>query len=77
MLESEKIYTVSQLAQHNAGVTFITESFVAYMNQNLTYNLYPVNVELIPVDFFIAYQRNRQLSEFDETFIRCFQNCFE
>lgn len=76
LLESENIYTVSQLAQHNAGVTFIPLSIVAYMDQQLPFNLYPISKDLISVDFFIAYQNNRHLSELDEAFIAHFNTLF-
>ena len=74
ILESENIYTVSQLSQHNAGVTFIPESIIGYTDQHLSFNLYPINADLISVDFFIAYQSNRQLSQFDQAFIGTFRD---
>lgn len=32
VLESENKYTVSQLVQHNTGVTFVPSSIIAYMD---------------------------------------------
>lgn len=47
---------------------------MGYTDQHLSFNLYPINADLISVDFFIAYQSNRQLSQFDQAFIGTFRD---
>lgn len=71
VLESTEIYTIRKLAMNNLGVTFIPESLRVDSNPS-QYNIYPLPVEELSLDFFIAYHSDRILSELDLIFINSF-----
>ncbi len=71
ILESTEIYTIQRLAMNNIGLTFIPES-ISVPPCPQKYNLYPLPVEELNLDFFIAYHSDRLLSETDLALIDAF-----
>jgi len=71
MLESTEIHTIRKLAMNNLGLTFVPESIsVAPCPEK--YNIYPLPVDELSLDFFIAYHSDRPLSEIDLALINAF-----
>lgn len=71
ILESNEIHTILRLAMNDIGLTFIPESMSVgpYPEK---YNLYPLPVDELSLDFFIAYHSDRPLSETDLALINAF-----
>ena len=72
VLESTNIYTVSKFAEHGTGVAFIPESAVPTLQEDLEYNLYPISLDLMSVDFFIAYFSQFYLTDLHHDFLNRF-----
>ncbi len=71
MLESTEIYTVRKLAMNNLGITFVPESLSVDPCPS-RYNIYPLPMDELCLDFFIAYHSDRKLSEMDSALIDSF-----
>lgn len=71
VLESTEIYTIRKLAMNNLGVTFIPESLRVEPSPS-QYNIYPLPVDELSLDFFIAHHSDRILSDIDKVFINSF-----
>ncbi len=71
VVESTEIYTVRKLAMHNVGVTFIPESLHVDACPS-KYNIYPLPMDELSLDFFIAHHSDRRLSEMDKALIASF-----
>lgn len=71
VIESSEIATVKRLAMLNTGVTFIPES-LALPPCPEQYNIYPLPMELIHLDYFIAHHASRQLTNIDEDLLDTF-----
>ena len=71
ILESTEIHTIRKLAMNSVGLTFIPESIsVAPCPEK--YNIYPLPVDELSLDFFIAYHSDRILSDIDMSLINAF-----
>jgi DNA-binding transcriptional LysR family regulator len=74
ILESSEIATVKHLAMAGVGLTFIPESLSIAPCSSL-FNIYELPIEQLNLDYFIAYNSNRDLSAIDvellDVFVRC------
>lgn len=73
LLESNDIYTVLKLAKRNLGLTIIPESIHIKACPS-EYNIYPIPIEMMSLDYFIAYQSDRTLTSVDHDLINAFLN---
>lgn len=71
ILESSEIATVKRLAMADAGVTFVPESLVVEPCP-AKYNIYPLPIDLVNLDYFIAHHSNRELSAMDQVLLESF-----
>lgn len=71
IIESTEIFTIQRLAINDIGVTFIPESIIVTPCPE-KYNLYPLPIEELSLDFFIAHHSDRTLSELDTALIDAF-----
>ncbi|WP_019913533.1 LysR family transcriptional regulator [Paenibacillus sp. HW567] len=71
IMESNDIYTVLKLAQHNLGLTFVPES-INIEECPSEYNLYQIPVDKMSLDYFIAYHAERTLTNVDHDLINTF-----
>jgi len=72
LLESSDIRTARQLSMSNLGVTFVPESLKIEVCPS-QYNIYPLSKNELSLDFFIAYHKDRVLSELDQKLISSFK----
>ncbi len=71
IMESTEINTIRKLATGNLGITFIPES--VYVKESPSeYNLYPIPIDELSLDYFIAYHNERKLSNIDHDLINTF-----
>lgn len=73
IMESNEIYTVLQLAKHNLGLTFVPES-IHIKECPSEYNIYPIPVEKMSLDYFIAHHEAKKLNSVDHDLIHTFLN---
>lgn len=73
LLESNDIYTVLKLAKRNLGLTIIPES-IHIKECPPEYNIYPIPMDKMSLDYFIAYQSERTLTSVDQDLINAFLN---
>lgn len=73
LLESNDIYTVLKLAKRNLGLTIIPESIHIKACPS-EYNIYPIPIETMSLDYFIAYHSERKLNSVDHDLINAFLN---
>ncbi|MBP1907555.1 DNA-binding transcriptional LysR family regulator [Paenibacillus turicensis] len=73
LLESNDIYTVLKLAKRNLGLTIIPES-IHIKECPPEYNIYPIPMDKMSLDYFIAYQSERTLTSVDHDLINAFLN---
>ena len=59
------------MAINNAGITLIPES-IKVNPQPDKFNLYPIPLKLLSLDYFIAYQATRTLIAEENAFIQLF-----
>lgn len=71
IMESNDIYTVAKLAKHNMGLTFVPES-IPIDECPAEYNLYPIPMDKMSLDYFIAYHGEKKLTGVDEDLIKTF-----
>lgn len=71
ILESSEIATVKNLAMADAGLTFVPES-LALAPCPAKYNLYELPIDQLNLDYFIAHNRNRELSTIDKGLLDAF-----
>lgn len=71
VLESAEIGTVKHLAMADVGLTFIPQS-LAIEPCSSRYNLYPLPIDQLNLDYFIAYHGNRELSALDKGLLDAF-----
>jgi DNA-binding transcriptional LysR family regulator len=71
VLESNNIFTVLELAKKNLGVTFIPES-VYVSKSDGDYNVYPMPLELLSLDYFIAHSAEKKLVVEEKELVDCF-----
>ncbi|MCX8656060.1 LysR family transcriptional regulator [Gilliamella sp. B2894] len=63
ILESSNIFTLVELAKKGIGITFIPESVnICNKKNDQAYNLLPLPLDLISLNYFIAYSANRALN---------------
>ena len=71
ILESSEINTALKLATNNLGLTIIPES--VYVKECPSdYNIYPIPIDELSLDYFIAYQSERTLTSIDNDLISAF-----
>lgn len=71
IIESTEIYTALNLATNNLGLTIIPESI--YVKECPSdYNIYPIPIDELSLDYFIAYPSERILSDIDNDLIHTF-----
>ncbi len=71
ILESTEINTALKLATSNLGLTIIPES--VYVKECPSdYNIYPIPIDELSLDYFIAYQSERTLTNIDNDLISAF-----
>lgn len=80
IMESTEINTVLKLATCNLGLTIIPES--VYVKECPSdYNIYPIPIDELSLDYFIAYHNERTLTSIDHDLINAFlthgQNQFD
>lgn len=73
IMESNEIYTVLKLAKHNVGLTFVPES-IRIDECPSEYNIYPIPIEKLSLDYFIAHHGERRLTTVDQDLIKTFLN---
>ncbi|PQP82368.1 LysR family transcriptional regulator [Paenibacillus sp. PCH8] len=73
IMESNEIYTVLKLAKHNLGLTIVPESICIEACAS-EYNIYPIPVDKMSLDYFIAYHGERTLTSVDHDLIHTFLN---
>ncbi|MDM3354957.1 LysR family transcriptional regulator [Citrobacter sp. Cb004] len=71
IVESSEIATVKNLAMAGMGLTFVPES-VAIEPSPSQYNIYELPVDQLNIDYFIAHNRNRELSAIDTDLLDSF-----
>lgn len=71
ILESREIATVRHLAMADVGVTFVPES-LAVEPCAAKYNIYPLPIEQLSLDYFIAHHSRRELSAMEQGLIDSF-----
>ena len=72
-MESNEIYTVLKLAKHNLGLTFVPES-IHIKECPSEYNIYPIPLEKMSLDYFIAHHGAKKLNSVDHDLIHDFLN---
>jgi DNA-binding transcriptional LysR family regulator len=73
VMESNEIRTVLKLAKHNMGVTIVPES--VHIDECASeYNIYPIPIDKMSLDYFIAHHGERKLSGDDHDLIHTFLN---
>lgn len=70
-VESANIFTVTKLVEKGVGVTLLPSS-VAIRPNATQYNLYPLPVSLISLNYFIALKADRALSKKEQDFVTIF-----
>jgi DNA-binding transcriptional LysR family regulator len=80
IMESTEINTILKLATGNLGLTIIPES--VYVKECPSdYNIYPIPIDELSLDYFIAYHNERTLTSMDHDLINTFlthgQNQFD
>lgn len=80
IMESTEINTILKLATGNLGLTIIPES--VYVKECPSdYNIYPIPIDELSLDYFIAYHNERTLTSMDNDLINAFlthgQNQFD
>lgn len=80
IMESTEINTILKLATGNLGLTIIPES--VYVKECPSdYNIYPIPIDELSLDYFIAYHNERTLTSIDHDLIDAFlthgQNQFD
>ncbi len=71
ILESVEINTALKLATRNLGLTIIPES--VYVKEcPSAYNIYPIPIDELSLDYFIAYLSERTLTSIDHDLINAF-----
>lgn len=73
MMESNDIYTVLKLAKRNLGLTIVPES-IHIKECPSDYNVYPIPIDKMSLDYFIAYHGERNLTSVDHDLINTFLN---
>ena len=76
VFESNNIFTIVELALNNMGVTFLPES-VKINHAGGKFNLYPIPLELLSLDYFIAHQGTKTLTLEEKDLITIFLNKLE
>ncbi|MFM2484885.1 LysR family transcriptional regulator [Celerinatantimonas yamalensis] len=71
VLESSEIATVKHLAMADSGVTFVPESLVIEPCP-LKYNIYPLPIDQLNLDYFIAHHSSRALSVMEQGLLDSF-----
>lgn len=73
MLESSNIFTIRELAKKNLGVTFLPESVkISEFDKKDHFNIYPMPLELLSLDYFIAHSANKTLTQDEKDLISAF-----
>lgn len=71
IMESTEINTILKLATSNMGLTIIPES--VYLKECPSeYNIYPIPIDELSLDYFIAYHSERTLSDIDNDLLDAF-----
>lgn len=73
VMESNEIHTVLKLAKQNMGLTIIPES-VRIDESPSDYNIYPIPIDKMSLDYFIAHHGERKLTSVDHDLIHTFLN---
>lgn len=71
ILESNNIFTIVELATKNMGVTFLPESVKINRTDN-NFNVYPLPLELVSLDYFIAHPAYKTLIPAEKELISAF-----
>ncbi len=71
LLESCDITTVLKLSLNGLGITFVPESITVSPNASL-YNLYPMPLSTLNLDYFISHMGNKKLSRNDRALVSAF-----
>lgn len=71
IMESNDIYTVLKLAKHNMGLTIVPESIRLDENPS-AYNIYPIPMDKMSLDYFIACPGEKRLAGVDQDLIQTF-----
>lgn len=73
ILESSNIFTLVELAKKGIGITFIPESVnICSKKNDQAYNLLPLPLELISLNYFIAYSANKTLNSAEKELVDIF-----
>ncbi|KUI97494.1 LysR family transcriptional regulator [Vibrio sp. MEBiC08052] len=71
VLESREIATVKHLAMAGCGITFVPES-LPVTPCPAEYNIYPLPIEQLNLDYFIAHHGHRELSTMEQGLLDSF-----
>ena len=71
IMESVEIHTALKLATSNLGLTIIPES-IDVEECPSDYNIYPIPIDELSLDYFIAYLSDRTLTGIDKDLINAF-----
>lgn len=71
IMESTNIYTVLKLATGNLGLAIIPES-VSVKECSSKYNIYPIPIDELSLDYFMAYHTEKKLSNIENDLIDAF-----
>ncbi len=71
VIESSEITTVKRLAMADVGLTFVPES-LSIEPCSVKYNIYPLPIDQLNLDYFIAYNSSRELSAMEQGLLDSF-----
>ncbi|MFM2481313.1 LysR family transcriptional regulator [Celerinatantimonas sp. YJH-8] len=71
VIESSEISTVKRLSMADVGLTFVPKSLIVEPCP-CKYNIYPLPIEQLYLDYFIAYRCDRKLSALDRGLLDSF-----
>lgn len=72
VLETSNIFTAVNLAKADMGLTFFAES-IKVLDFNHAFNIYPLPLSLLSLEYFISYDKKKILDTFEREFIKLFE----
>lgn len=72
VLETSNIFSAVNLAKADIGVTFFAES-IKVTDFNRSFNIYPLPLSLLSLDYFISYDQKKILDVYEREFIKLFE----
>lgn len=72
ILETSNIFSAVNLAKSAAGMTFFPES-IKVTDHDQSFNIYPIPLELLSLDYFISYDSKKILDSYEREFVKVFE----